>query len=289
MHGRLRSFRARALLACVPAVGLAIMATAGTASASHAPAPSRSAVQTAIEHVLARWHPTNHAIGTGLKKVGSTNWSGYADTGSGFSSVVGSWKQPTVKGCSATGKETVEVFWVGLDGFSDGTVEQDGTGVACGKGIGAEVYFSWWEMFPSNSIQVVSEAVKPGDKITSSVTRSGTKYTLKLSDSKHSSAGFTEHETCSASTCDNASAEWIAERAAFESSTGKITLSPLPNFGTWTVSSASAKAGSKSGSISKFTDDQITMFNKQGGHVMAQPGALNSSGNSFKDVWKASS
>ena len=72
-------------------------------------------------------------------------------------------------------------------------------------------------------------------------------------------------------------------------SNGGVTFSALPDFGTWTLSGATARAGSKPGTISSFPGDEITMFNKPGGHVLAQPGALNSAGNSFNDVWKASS
>jgi hypothetical protein len=290
MHRHPHLFRPRALLACVPALGLVMMASVGTAQAAHAPSNTRAAIRTAIEHVLSRWHPTNRAIGTGLKKLDSTNWSGYADTGSGFSSISGTWSVPKVTGCSATGKEIVDVLWVGLDGISsaDPTVEQDGTGYACGKGIGSLVYFTWWELFPTNSIQVVGATVKAGDKISASVTRSGTKYSFKVTDSTTAGNNVSTSATCASSTCKDASAEWIGERAAFESSTGKITLSELADFHTWTLSNAKAKAGSKSATIKSFTDDEITMFNKTpGGHVMAQPGALNSTGNSFKDAWKA--
>jgi len=49
------------------------------------------------------------------------------------------------------------------------------------------------------------------------------------------------------------------------------------------------KARSKSGTIKNFPDDRVTMSTKMGRHVLAKPGPLNSAGNSFKDVWKASS
>jgi hypothetical protein len=297
MRVRLHSFRSRALLACVPAVSLALMASAGTASASHTPATTRTDLRTALEHLLTGWHPTNYAVrtratGTGLKKAKALNWSGYADTGSGFSSVAGTWTVPKVTGCSATGPEKIEIFWVGIDGFNDQTVEQDGTGAACGKGVGALTYFTWWETLPPNPIEVVGATVKPGDEISASVVRKGTKYTLKVTDSTTSGNSFSTTQACTApGGCDNASAEWIAERAAFENtSTGKITFSDLPDFGTWTLSNGTATAGSTSGTISSFPDNEITMINKNtGGHDLAKPGALNSAGNSFTDTWKASS
>ena len=40
-------------------------------------------------------------------------------------------------------------------------------------------YYSWWEMHPSNAIQVVSGSVSPGDSISASVAKSGSSYTLR--------------------------------------------------------------------------------------------------------------
>ncbi len=178
------------------------------------------------------------------------------------------------------------VFWVGIDGISskDPTVEQDGTIAICpGGGSTTPEYGTWWEMYPKNDVQIVGGTVKPGDKITGSVVRSGTKYTLKVTDSTTAGNSFSKKQTCAASTCKNESAEWIAERPGL--STG---LSALPNFGTWTASGATVKGGGKSGTIKSFPDDEVTMENSSA-KVLAQPGALNSAGNSFKDVWKASS
>jgi len=55
------------------------------------------------------------------------------------------------------------------------------------------------------------------------------------------------------------------------------------------VTAATVRARSKSGTIKRFPDDKVTMSTRNGRHVLAKPGALNSAGNSFKDVWKASS
>lgn len=290
MRRRSSSFRSRVVLACVPVLGLAMLASTGTAAAARAPVHTRANLRAALEHLLAGWHPTSHGVyvlrGTGLKKEAATSWSGYADTGTGFSTVTGQWTQPKVTGCSATGPEKFELFWVGLDGFTSTskTVEQGSTAAACGTGFGGLKYFTWWAMGSGGISPGGGDTVKPGDKISASVVRKGTSYTIKVTDSTTPGNSFGTTQTCS--TCANSSAEWIGERAALPPSE---QLSPLPDFGTWTLSGATAKAGSKSGTIKTFPDYQITMINKKGGHVMAQPGALNSAGNSFKDTWKASS
>ena len=47
-------------------------------------------------------------------------------------------------------------------------------------------------------------------------------------------------------------------------------------------------AGSTSGVISSFTDDEITMVDS-GDAVKAQPGSLNSGGNAFAVTWERAS
>jgi len=260
------------------------MGTVGTASAAHTPANSQTALRLAVQRALAHWNPTNHAIGRiSLKQVVSGNWSGYADTGTGFSRLSAKWTEPKVSNCSTSGPVKAVVFWVGIDGFSSKTVEQGGTGALCGGGQKL-IYFTWWEMFPTNNIQPVGVTLKPGDKISASVVRSGTKYTIKVTDSTTAGNSFTTApQTCS--TCKNSSAEWIGERPSTSSGP-----TPLAQFGTWTVTAAAVKAGTKSGTIKTFPDNAITMINNPTAKkVLAKPSALNSAGNSFKDVWKASS
>ena len=138
-------------------------------------------------------------------------------------------------------------------------------------------------MYPTNDIQVVGESVAAGDTISASVARSGDSYTLKVTDSTHSANSFTTTQTCS--DCANSSAEWIAEAPCCTNSGGIL---PLADFGTWTESGATVTEGSTSGTISSFTDDEITMVDNSG-LVKAQPGSLNSSGNGFSVAWKRSS
>ena len=280
MHRSLHSFRSRALLACVPALGLVLAASVGTASAARAPVSNRAQLRTTLEHLLAHWHPTNHALGVGLKKVTSHNWSGYADDNTGgavYSSVSGKWKQPTVSSCAATGPVKAVVFWVGIDGFNSGSVEQGGTGAICGAGTPLTL-FSWWEMFPTNAIQFVGMTVKPGDQISASVVRTGTNYVIKVTDSTTPANSFTTAPQACA-TCANSSAEWIGE--APSSSTGELQL---PKFTPWTVTGAAVAAGAVKGTISKFPDNAITMENTPTPDNDVAPGPLNTSGNSFKDT-----
>lgn len=288
MHDRLPRILFRALVACLPVLGLSVAfaPTAGAATTgSHASQYAR-ALATArayLKHLSVGEHATDHRVPGharqiyGLTQVQSTNWSGYADDNTGshtYSTVTGHWTEPSV---SCTSTTALAVFWVGIDGFTSGSVEQDGTLAECSGGTA--FYFTWWEMYPRNSIQVVGQSLAPGDSITASVVRSGTSYTLKVTDSSHTANSFTTTQQCS--NCKNSSAEWIAEAPS-----GSGGIFPLPNFGTWSLSSATVTSGT-SGVISSFPDDELTMVNSSGA-VKAQPSALNSGGNGFSVAWKRS-
>ncbi|HUD36653.1 MAG TPA: G1 family glutamic endopeptidase [Streptosporangiaceae bacterium] len=140
----------------------------------------------------------------GQTQVESTNWSGYVVTGSGFTQVSGDWNEPTASCGSAT---SLAAFWIGIDGYSSPTVEQAGTLIECYGGTAYQ--YTWWEMYPTNDIQVVGDTVASGDAIVALITRKGTSYTLKITDSTHPANSFKTTQTCA--DCDNSSAEWIAE------------------------------------------------------------------------------
>src|SRR5438552_15303329 len=63
----------------------------------------------------------------------STNWSGFAVTGSGVTDAKGSWIVPSVTCSSST---TYSSYWVGIDGYSSNTVEQTGTDSHCSSAHG---------------------------------------------------------------------------------------------------------------------------------------------------------
>ena len=227
-------------------------------------------------HYLRHNHPTmmlapHSKVGSSVKnvtKVQSFNWSGFAKTSAtaqAFTSVSAKWTQPKVK-CGI--EDQMSATWVGLDGATNGTVEQDGTTGWCFRGHAT--YFTWYEMFPAGSV-TVGKSLKPGDKITASVVRSGTSYKLAVKDATHSSASFSKTKSCALATCTDESIEWIQERPAF-STTGII---PLANFGSW---KATAVAGKGSGST-----DSITMIDSTDSYNLSTPSTL--SGGAFTTKW----
>jgi Peptidase A4 family len=228
-----------------------------------------------------------HTNGPALTQSTSDNWGGYADVGSAedYTKVKSSWVQPTVTCNPNISGYQWTVWWVGIDGWNDGTVEQDGTEAYCQGGQGP-VYGTWWEHYPVNDIQTVSTAVQPGDHLTSVVTRSGTKYTVKVTDATTPAASFTHKFSCSATACADTSAEWIAESPGGDSATAS-GLYPLAKFTKWTNSASVVANATKSGHITAFPDTEITMISAEtAGETKATPSALNSTGSAFSVTWK---
>jgi hypothetical protein len=207
------------------------------------------------------------------------NWAGYADastTHGTFTKVSGSWTVPKV---TCTSEDRVTSEWVGLDGFNDSTVEQDGTSSQCFEGTA--LYYSWYEMYPAGTVEV-GTTVAAGDSISASVSRSGSSYTLSLTDSTHTANSFSEKATCSTSTCLDTSAEWIAERPAY-ATTGIV---PEAVFSTVHFSNASETANGKTSTISGFsgTNYNITCRDSTNTYDIVATSAL-TGGNAFTNTW----
>jgi hypothetical protein len=164
--------------------------------------------------------------------VTSTNWSGYAATGSSgqFTGVSSSWTEPTAK-CTGNGNQ-YSAFWVGLDGYSSSTVEQTGSEADC-AGRTAE-YAAWYEMYPAYPVYF-SNPVKPGDHFTGSVTYQAGNFVITLTDSTQK---WTKTASQAAGGAVRNSAEVIAE--APSSTSGVL---PLTNFGTVSFSGATVNGG----------------------------------------------
>ena len=198
----------------------------------------------------------------------SSNWSGYAVTGSRFTSVSASWTEPTAR-CSGTAYSS---FWVGLDGDTSNTVEQTGTDADCSGS--APQYYAWYEMYPKYPVNLRG-TVKPGDHLSASVTTNGSgSFTLTITDSTQN---WTNTTTARLKSAKLASAEVIAEAP---SSSGGVL--PLANFGTANFSGASANGSLLASNTPHI--DPITM--QSGSTVKAQPSSI--SNGSFSVAWKHS-
>lgn len=223
------SLTAGAAIVAAAVIGITVaQASPGSVERGVATLPGVGAVTAPAEIVpnkpsTAQPHALTKAAATANQ--GSFNWSGYVANDGGYTSVTSSWIQPTV---SCTSKGIVS-FWIGLDGWTNGTVEQDGTGADCRTGKPA--YYAWWQTFPTNSQQTYAVTVAPGDSITSTVSYANQQYTLVLSDRTQ---GWTKTTTADAPDGSaNASAEIVAEAASVNS-----TVTQLPNFRTVTFTNS---------------------------------------------------
>jgi hypothetical protein len=183
-------------------VALGSVSAAGTAaSASAATTPAAHLAGTGP--MIRPGTPMVRVHGVPRNSVTSTNWSGYAASGSTYTSVSSYWTQPT--GTCSSGDQYA-AFWVGLDGYSSSTVEQTGSEVDCIGG--SPQYYSWYEMYPADPVNF-SNTVEPGDQFYGSVTyNGGSSYTLVLEDLTQ---GWSHTVNASLSGAANSSAEAIVE------------------------------------------------------------------------------
>jgi Peptidase A4 family len=221
----------------------------------------------------------------------SLNWSGWAATSKkgSFNYVHAQFRQTAVKCDGKPNNWTSQ--WTGLDGFTSGTVEQDGTFAAClGKNHRHKVYQAWYEMFPAGSVNVF--AVKPGDLIDSLVWYGNGKFHLRIADiTRHKSASV----SAACSQCLRSSAEWITERPALCNNTQtKCFITALANFGTDRYLDASAGIdGGQAKPISYFAHTPIDMVQpKKNGKLilLAHTSGLSRNGHSssnFSVKWFA--
>ena len=272
------------LVAAVLAVG-----PASSRSAAHVTAASKAELTAKARLALTRYLSQGYKPKIQLAKPGgvnasagarsasavaSFNWSGYADTSTAgaFTGVSAKWRQPATF-CSP--EQRLTAFWVGLDGFDNQTVEQLGTLSYCFEGL--PYYFTWWEMFPGGSVTVGS-TVQPGDLISASVTRSGTNYTLALHDFTTPGNSFSTVQSCT--TCENDSAEWIAERPAFP-----IGVTPLSFFRSWNVRGSQTSNGVKGSIGSGPNPTSITMIDATETYPLDSVSGLFGHGSKFVARW----
>jgi hypothetical protein len=249
-------------------------------------APQNASVITPRQHAprrIAGFRP-DRIIGD-VTVSDSTNWSGYAVTGSSFTSAKASWTIPTVN-CSKT-PNTYSSFWVGLDGWTSSTVEQTGTDSDCNGSTPS--YYAWYEFYPKGSVLISGVPVSPGNKMSASVNYTGTEFTISITNE---STGKTYSKSSRVSSAKRSSAEWIAEAPCCTNGGGIL---PLADFGTvdfgedYTDVSGTnyATDSSISGQISAFGSavNEAIMVNGTTGADEAVPSALSSDGTSFTVAW----
>ena len=140
----------------------------------------------------------------------STNWSGYAVTGStgSFHAVTGCWDVPSV---TVSSPDSAASSWVGIDGFGN---DHNGdeliqTGTTQESNGGVLYYFAWWEILPATSKYLFN--VDPGDTICASITEGASnEWAITIQD-RTLDLTFSTVQPYSGA---QASAEWVMEAPA---------------------------------------------------------------------------
>ena len=177
----------------------------------------------------------------------SQNWSGYVVQGSAgkdFSTVSGSWVQPSVKASSGTATG-YSAAWVGLGGSAQQSQSLEQVGTAADVVNSHATYYAWYELVPSAE-QKLNLVVNPGNQISGKATVNATTVIVSLTDH---TTGRSVTKTLQMSNPDTSSAEWIAEAPATQTAGGSYGVLPLADFGSVTFSNASATADGHTGSL----------------------------------------
>jgi hypothetical protein len=215
-----------------------------------------------------------------LRQGTSTNWAGYAvqtnlsaPQSGAVSDVKGSWVVPTLI-CTST--NTYASAWVGIDGYSSASVEQTGTEHECINGQPS--YYAWYEMYPKRSFLISNITIHAGDLINAEVKYLGNnKFNLILTDVTTNQQFSTTQKGGNAK---RQSAEWIVEAPY----SGGVL--PLANFGTTTITNATATLNAHVGAINDLSwqNDRIDMGSST--TIKAQTSSLTPDGKSFDVVWQ---
>lgn len=169
---------------------------------------------------------------------GTQSWTAYVLVGhqEGFRQVTADFKVPTVTCTSAQSKAS---FWIGLDGYGNGTVEQVGITTDCDQSY--PNYGEFYEMWPNNPQYPFR--VNPGDSIAMSVTYDSGHWNLAEKDLTQPTEKFNLPLTCpSGKVCENMTAEAVLE-AASGTHLSKFTTTGFTEF--QAVDSSGAKVGLK--------------------------------------------
>lgn len=191
----------------------------------------------------------------------SNVWAGWMDLANSGVQIYDVTARFTVPKTTCTATNEKAAIWVGLDGWTDGTVEQTGVDAVCvHTSSGYKMrYYAYYEMFPNKPVP--KHLVPMGDTIVASVSyNTDGKYSLEIDDKTHPGDGLNASASCPRGhTCRKNSAEVIVEDPAG----GAAKHTYLANFGT--VRLSQVEVISRSGTIgtlagnAKWTANEITM------------------------------
>jgi len=224
-----------------------------------------------------------HQTSTEKTTVGSSNWSGYVAAPSlqrgvanSVSYVAGSWIVPNL---APTPNTSYCAIWVGIDGFTSGTVEQMGTEHDWSNGH--QTNYAWFEMYPQGSYEITGFPVNIGDEISVGINYIGSNiYRMVLTNVTRRVSTTIPYSYTTSSSGQRSCAEWVVE-APFAG-----TILPLSDFKLASFNSCAATIEGVTGTINNghWTEDSIEMIGTSG--AKAIPSALSPNGANFTVSWE---
>ena len=215
----------------------------------------------------------------------SLNWSGYASftspTAPKVGSVTGVFGKWTVPKLRSSLSNRYSATWVGIDGFSNQTVEQIGTLQWWNNGH--QENYAWFECYPASAYEIKGFPVKPHDIIKALVTYAGNDtFEMVLKNlTRHVFVRVPMNMTV-ASGAERASAEWIVEAPSSD------VLLPLAHFTPITFKGCLATIGGVTRTIDsrRWKNSRITMVTDGTEQkTKAKPSHLSRDGKSFVVTW----
>jgi hypothetical protein len=149
------------IAALVPCVVLGASLAVPTAGATGGSAPATRAAPVIVNRPLLL-APRPASVSATWS---SSNWSGYAETGT-YTGISSAWTVPTVL---ASASATYSSTWVGIDGFTNSQLIQVGTEQDFSGGRAH--YDAWWEVLPApeSVLSPTQYPVAPGDRMKASI------------------------------------------------------------------------------------------------------------------------
>ncbi len=211
------------------------------------------------------------------------SWSGYvvatnlnspADNSVTF--VSGQWIVPALDDSSGMGYSS---FWVGMDGFSNGTVEQ--IGMEADYFLGQPYYYGWFQLYPLGG-QNFTMDILPGDVMEAQVRYDANdQFLLSLSNL---TTGEMHSFTVSYPQASRATAEWVAEAPYYQG------ILPLADFGTVQFMNlkATIKNQTQTNIASGALQDAAIIMADDANTIKAVPSGYSPTDSSFTITWLSS-
>lgn len=271
--------------AAVVVLALSLPATGVAATSSRPPAvasPVGRALSAAQARRLTAPVGTRARAGRPTDAAESTNWSGLAETGSGFEGVSGTWVVPTVQESDALG---IVAQWVGVDGDGNESLIQTGTAEDSYGDTDA-----WFELLPEDpvSVGIANAPVMPGDTMVATIHETATSgvWEVYLADTTQD----WYFDQTMAYSGPGTSAEWVVEAPTIFSGIAALADFTPTTFEQTSVYGDFGPSGTTWYGTDMDATNEIDMVDARTGTVIAYPSAPTTDatvGQDFTDTYQA--